>query len=43
MQDKDIMVWILFIVSTFLVQIMFLNILIAAMGEAYVRVKDNDK
>lgn len=39
-EGKDIIVWIVFILSTFLVQITFLNMLIAIMGDTYDRISE---
>ena len=41
--SQDLAAWIVFILSTFIVQILFLNLLIAAMGDTYDQVKDSDK
>ena len=38
--DDDAMIWILFIFSTFIAQITFLNMLIAVMGDTYDKVKE---
>ena len=39
----DTAVWIIFVSATFIVQILFLNLLIAAMGDTYDMVKDTEK
>ena len=41
-KSDDVVVWLLFILSTFIVQILFLNLLIAAMGDTYDKVKDTE-
>ena len=43
LRSNDTMVWILFILSTFITQITFLNMLIAVMGDTYGQVKDTEK
>ena len=37
----DLTIWLLFIASTFITQITFLNMLIAIMGDTYDRVSEN--
>ena len=39
----DTTVWLVFVFATFIVQILFLNLLIAAMGDTYDMVKDTEK
>ena len=43
MEGYDTAVWIIFVSATFMVQILFLNLLIAAMGDTYDMVKDTEK
>ena len=39
----DTLVWILFILSTFIAQVTFLNMLIAVMSDTFDKVKESEK
>ena len=41
--QKDPVVWILFLLSTFIAQIIFLNMLIAVMGDTFEKVNEVKK
>jgi len=41
--STDPEVWMLFLLSTFIAQIMFLNMLIAVMGDTFDKVKEVEK
>ena len=43
LDQKDTVVWISFILSTFIAQIMFLNMLIAVMADTFDKVKEVEK
>ena len=43
MNRDDAMVWILFVLSTFIAQITFLNMLIAVMADTFDKVKEVEK